>query len=58
MSHQVIANALSTMELDKRTVDDLSFASICSNVAYGMRATYHTGYCATRSAEFSLNCQP
>jgi hypothetical protein len=41
-SHQVIANALRTMELDKHTIDDSSFASICSNVAYGMRATYHT----------------
>jgi hypothetical protein len=40
-SHQVIANALRTMELDKHTIDDSSFASICSNVAYGMHATYH-----------------
>jgi hypothetical protein len=43
----VIANALRTMELDKREIDDSSFASICSNVAYGMRATYHTELQAT-----------
>jgi hypothetical protein len=30
------------MELDKQTIDDPSFASICSNVTYAMHATYHT----------------
>jgi hypothetical protein len=41
-THQVIANALRTMELERRIIDDSSFAAICANVAYGMRATYHT----------------
>jgi transposase InsO family protein len=41
-SHQVMANALRTMQLSQRTVDEHTFASLCSNVAFGMRATYHT----------------
>jgi transposase InsO family protein len=39
-THQVIANALRTMELENRTIDDSSFNAICANVAYGMRATF------------------
>ena len=41
-SHQVMANALRTMELEQRTVDEHTFHSLCANVAFGMRATYHT----------------
>lgn len=41
-SHQVMANALRTMQLSQRAVDEHTFASLCSNVAFGMRATYHT----------------
>ncbi len=46
-THQVIANALRTMELEKRSIDDSSFAAICANVVFGMRATYHTELQAT-----------
>jgi hypothetical protein len=35
------------MELNKCDLDNSSLAAICSNVAYGMRTTYHTELQAT-----------
>jgi hypothetical protein len=40
--HQVIGNSIRTMELHTRKFDDITLNAILQNVAYGLRATYHS----------------
>ena len=41
-SHQVIADALRSMELNKRPFDETSASAILAAVAWGLRSTYHS----------------
>jgi hypothetical protein len=45
--HQVIGDAIRTMELHKRTFDDTSINAILQSVAFGLRATYHSAIAAS-----------
>jgi transposase InsO family protein len=45
--HQTIADSIQTMELEKRECDDITINAVLQNVAYGLRATYHTSIAAT-----------
>jgi hypothetical protein len=45
--HQVIGDSIRTMELHKRRFDDTTVNAILQNVAYGLRATYHSSLAAS-----------
>ena len=45
--HQTIADSIRTMELDKHKCDDITINAVLQNVAYGLRATYHSSVAAT-----------
>jgi transposase InsO family protein len=47
--HQVIGDSIRSMELHKRPYDDTSANAILQNVAYGLRATYHSSLAASPS---------
>jgi hypothetical protein len=45
--HQVIGDSVRTMELHTRKFDDITINAILQNVAYGLRATYHSSLTAS-----------
>ena len=45
--HQVIGDSIRTMELNTRKFDDITLNAILQNVAYGLRATYHSSLAAS-----------
>ena len=45
--HQVIGDSIRTMELHKQKFDDITVNAVLQNVAYGLRATYHSSLTAS-----------
>ena len=45
--HQVIGDAIRSMELHTKNCDDVTINAVLKNVAYGLRATYHSSIAAS-----------
>ena len=45
--HQVIGDAIRSMELHTKPCDDVTINAVLQNVAYGLRATYHSSIAAS-----------
>ena len=45
--HQVIGDAICSMELHTKHCDDVTIHAVLQNVAYGLRATYHSSIAAS-----------
>ena len=45
--HQVIGDAIRSMELHTEHSDDVTINAVLQNVAYGLRATYHSSIAAS-----------
>jgi transposase InsO family protein len=45
--HQVIGDAISSMELHTKHCNNVTIHAVLQNVAYGLRATYHSSIAAS-----------